>query len=243
LNLDVKQPSAPASTQAYAAPKIRILLVEDHPLVRRGFADVICGEPDLELCAEAARRSEVVAMASQHHPDLIVLDLWLGGYCALDLIGELSEAAHVLVLSMQAETVYAERALAVGALGYIMKHEAIDEILLAIRTVAAGKVYASATIKDDILRSISARRSRKTNDNGMHGLSDRELEVFALIGRGLPTREIAKLLFISRKTVETHRENIKRKLGVKLSSELAVRAAAWLLAPGGSEHSAATPER
>jgi len=228
-------PSPPVNPrQLTTARKTRILLVEDHPLVRRGFAEIVRGEPDLELCAETGRRTEALELVPLHRPDLIVLDLWLSGQCALDLVRELSQEAHVLILSMQAESVYAERTLAVGALGYIMKHESIDRVLEAIRTVAAGRVYASPTIKDDILRSISGRKGRKLNEHSMHGLSDRELEVFALIGKGLPTREIAKLLYVSRKTVETHRENIKRKLGVKLSSELAVRAAAWLLELQGS---------
>lgn len=210
--------------------KIRILLVDDHPLIRKGFADVIQGEPDLELCGEASGRVEAAELVTTQHPDVIVLDLCLSGQLALDLIREIGENSRVLVLSMQPETIYAGRALAAGASGYIMKHESVERVLEAIRTVASGKVYASASIKDDILRSVSGRRA---SDCGMKSLSDRELEVFSLIGKGLPTREIARLLCLSRKTVETHRENIKRKLSVKLSSELAVRAAAWLL-----EHSA-----
>jgi DNA-binding NarL/FixJ family response regulator len=222
-------PSIPPSEKRSTA-KVRILLVDDHPLIRKGFADVIQGEPDLELCGEASGRAEAAELVTAHRPDVIVLDLCLSGQLALDLIREVGENARVLILSMQPETIYAGRALAAGASGYIMKHESVERVLEAIRTVASGKVYASAAIKDDILRSVSGRRA---SDSGMKSLSDRELEVFSLIGKGLPTREIARLLCLSRKTVETHRENIKRKLSVKLSSELAVRAAAWLL-----EHSA-----
>lgn len=223
-------PSTSAPSEKRSVAKIRILLVDDHPLIRKGFADVIQGEPDLELCGEASGRAEAAELVAAHRPDVIVLDLCLSGQLALDLIREVGESARVLILSMQPETIYAGRALAAGASGYIMKHESVERVLEAIRTVAAGKVYASAAIKDDILRSVSGRRA---SDSGMKSLSDRELEVFSLIGKGLPTREIARLLCLSRKTVETHRENIKRKLSVKLSSELAVRAAAWLL-----EHSA-----
>lgn len=194
----------------------RILLVDDHPLVRMGLRQLIEREADFAVCAEAAGIAEALVAARSHDPDVAVVDLMLADGSGLDLVKKLHEELphiNVLVLSMHDRRVYAERCFQAGALGYLMKEDAADRVAEALRTVAGGERFGAVTPAE-------ARPP-------VAALSNRELEVFGLVGDGLPTRTIAARLALSDKTVETHKANIKRKLGITHAGELARLAIAW----------------
>lgn len=194
----------------------RVLLVDDHPLVRMGLRQLIDRETDLGVCAEAAGAAEALAAARAHDPDVVVVDLMLADGNGLDLVKALHEElphVAVLVLSMHDQRVYGERCLKAGAQGYLMKEEAAARVAEALRTVAAGRTFGQQA-------SAGAPSPVAT-------LSDRELAVFELVGAGLPTRAIAMRLSLSDKTVETHKANIKRKLGIGHAGELVRLAIAW----------------
>jgi DNA-binding NarL/FixJ family response regulator len=216
-------------TKTAAATKARILIVDDHALVRRGLAGLIEDEGDLIVCGEAGSAAEALtALATR--PDLIIVDLSLQTGHGLDLIRQLKardEELRILVLSMHDESLFAERVLRAGALGYVSKQEAPGQVISAIRQVLDDKVYLSQAMTERLLRRASGREA----DAVLPGdtLSDRELTVFQMIGEGLPTREIATRLHLSVKTIETYRENIKAKLGLKNSAELSRHAAQWVL--------------
>ena len=216
---------SPASGQAHA----RILLVDDHPIVRQGVAQLIDREPDLKVCGEANTAHQALALLSSLKPDLAVIDLSLEDRNGLDLLKDMKvrfPKLHVLVLSMHDESLYAERALHAGAKGYIMKQEAPDRVLTAIRTILAGEVYVSEKMGARMLRSLADKRSG-SNASPIERLSDRELEVFRLVGKGFSTSEIAEQLFLGVKTVETHREHIKLKLKLIKKGELLRYAVQW----------------
>jgi len=204
--------------------KKRVLIVEDHPLFREGVAQLINKQRDLIVCGAAATAADAKRAVETAAPDVVILDLMLGHSDGLDLIKFLKAIAPqvaVLVISMHDETVYAERALQAGALGYIMKQEASDKVLDAVRAVLCGKTF------------LSGRMRARTSGNGGEPvaalpLSDRELHVFRLIGAGLPTRQIAERLTLSVKTIECYRENIKVKLGLCDGAALAARAREWV---------------
>jgi DNA-binding NarL/FixJ family response regulator len=203
--------------------RIRVLVVDDHPLVRQGLEHLINQSPDLQACAGAAGYDEALAVLDDAAPDVAVVDLSLAGQSGLDLIRELCKrrpSMPVLVLSMLDETVYAERALRAGARGYIMKGEETDEVLDAIRRVTRGEEYLSPRLRADPNVSNPA--------SSLERLSDREFQVFELIGRGLATRGIAKNLGVSVKTVETHRYRIKEKLGLGAANEVVHFAIRWV---------------
>lgn len=215
---------------------VRILLVDDHPIVRRGLAQLINQEKDLEVCGEAVDRGAALKEIERTQPDLAVVDLSLQSSDGLDLIKDIREqkpGLPMLVLSMHDERVYAERVLRAGARGYIMKQEALEKVLQAIRRILEGDVYLSEAVQARLMRAMVAARS-KPEQSPVGQLSDRELEVFQLIGEGLGTREIAGRLGLSVKTIESHYARIKEKLDLKSATELIQSATLWVASEGGT---------
>jgi DNA-binding NarL/FixJ family response regulator len=210
-------------------PKRRILLVDDHAIVRTGFAEIINGESDLQVCGQASSAPSAVEAITRLKPDAVVVDLSLQSGSGLELIKNL-KALHprlaVLVLSMHDEALYAERALRAGALGYVMKREEAETVIRAIRSVLRGEVYLSASLRGRFLHKLVGS-ARQVSASGVAQLSDRELEIFETIGEGLTTREIAQKLHLSVSTVETHRAHIKEKLALRNAAELARAAVEW----------------
>jgi DNA-binding NarL/FixJ family response regulator len=207
---------------------IRVLIVDDHPIVRHGFAALLAGEPDIEVCGDAADAvSARAAMAT--NPDVSLVDVSLGGTSGIDLIRELKELAprmSVLVVSMHDEMLYADRSLRAGASGYIMKHEATDAIVRAIRLVAEGGIFVSEAVSLHLVQRWAANGAPRT-ESPLGDLSDRELHVLELMGRGLGTREIAEQLHISVKTVESYRARLKEKMNLRSGTELVRFAVRW----------------
>lgn len=210
--------------------KRRILIVDDHPFLREGLAQFINKQQDLMCCGEADSQATAQTAVETQKPDLVLLDLRLGNNDGLEFIKSL-KAQHselrILVLSQHDESIYAERALAAGASGYIMKQEATNEVLCAIRTVLDGELYVSRKMSARVLQKMLESRKEVTR-SGIERLSDRELQVLQLLGSGLSTKEIAANLKLSGKTVETYRENLKNKLGLQNSTELVKYAEDWI---------------
>ncbi len=214
--------------------KARILVVDDHPTMREGLTSVLEREPDLMVCGQAATIREALAAAESSKPDLAVVDISLAGQNGIELIKDLKirfPELLVLVHSMHDETVYAERALRAGARGYIMKHETPRKLLVAIRQVLEGKSYLSDAMTDQLLHRMVTPEQRHHKTSPILELTDREFEIFALIGQGLRTAQIAETLHLSPKTVQTHRENIKQKLSLRDSANLVQYAIRWAQAP------------
>lgn len=222
--MSTRKPSNPA----------RILIVDDHPIVRRGLAQLIGDEADLEVCGEAGDVPEALRLVNDTQPDLVLIDISLRDGNGIELIKQLKsrdDGLRMLVSSMHDESLFAERCLRAGAKGYISKEEAAEKVVGAIRTVLQGKIYLSAYLADNLLhRMIGGEDSLEHSP--IDSLSDRELEVFGLIGQGLTTRKIAEKLHLSPKTVETYRENIKSKLNLKNAAELNRHAVQWALENG-----------
>jgi DNA-binding NarL/FixJ family response regulator len=214
----------------------RVFLVDDHPIVRQGLTLLINQEPDLEVCGEAEAAWSVPAALATLNPDVMVLDISLSGPDGFDLLKgvRLTHATlPILVLSMHDESLYAERALRAGANGYIMKQEATDKVLVAIRRILRREVYVSDRIANRMLQQIVSK-STTAPEASVDSLSDRELEVFRLIGDGKGTREIATALNLSVKTVESYQAHIKEKLGLPTARALVQRAIEWRLSTGES---------
>ena len=205
----------------------RIYIIDDHPIIRYGLKLLINQEKDLAVCGEADSLDQAMKDVSREKPDLIILDLMLEKGSALEFIKYLQQQSRsipVLVLSMHDETYYAERVLRAGAKGYIMKDSATDHLVQAVRTILQGEVYLSDRMKSRLISSIAGIRKKKVEADR---LTDREMEVFQLIGQGLSTREIAAKLCLSVKTIETHKENLKRKLKLSNATELIQQATLW----------------
>jgi DNA-binding NarL/FixJ family response regulator len=210
----------------------RILIIDDHPLVRTGFAQLISDSPDLEVCGEAGDMAEALKLVDETSPDLAIIDLSLAGGSGLDLIERIrlrNKDLLMLVASMHDETLYAERVLSAGARGYINKQEAQDRIIFAIRQVLNGKVYLSQAMTDRLLSGMVESGGDKRD---VESLSNRELQVFEMIGEGVATSRIAKQLHLSIKTIETHQAHIKKKLGLNSAHELTQRAIRWSMEHG-----------
>ncbi len=209
----------------------RVLIVDDHPVVRKGLTAMINQEEDLRVCAETEDFHQALAAIKEHVPDLAVVDLTLSGIGGLELVKHLESSnpdLPVLVLSMHDETLYAERVLRAGAKGYIMKQEGTDKLVTAIRRILHGEIYVSEKMSSKMLGQLVGRGPR-TSGSHLETLSDRELEVFELIGRGQGTRQIAERLCLSFKTVESHREHIKEKLELSNANELVQHATQWVV--------------
>ena len=220
----------PQSTIVAAGPrKHRVLVVDDHPIVRQGLALLIDQEPDLVVCGAAEEAHSALQAIASLRPDILILDISLPGSDGIDLLKTIRATdpdIPILVLSMHAESVYAERALRAGANGYIMKQEATDNVLVALRRLLRREVYVSERIANTMLRQLVSG-SRKSDGPPEARLSDRELEVFRMIGAGMGTRRIAEDLGLSVKTVETYQAHIKDKLGLRTSRDLVQRAIQW----------------
>jgi DNA-binding NarL/FixJ family response regulator len=221
-------------TAVAARKRARVLIVDDHPVVRYGLLQMLSNEPDFEVCGEAASAQEALSLVDQRKPDIAVVDISLKGTNGIELVKQIHAMhpeARILVSSMHDEKLFAERALRAGANGYINKQVAITEMVDAIRRVLSGKVYLSAPMTERMVER-ATRRDSDASRSVMQRLSDRELEVFSLLGDGLSTREVAQRLNLSVKTIETHRAQIKRKLGLRNSTELIQRAVEWTLRQG-----------
>jgi DNA-binding NarL/FixJ family response regulator len=209
--------------------RAKVLLVDDHPLVREGLAARIAMQPDLEVCGEAADVDEALALLDATDPAVVTVDITLKSGHGLDLIKKISgkkSRPRVLVVSAHDEALFAERALRAGAHGYVNKHEAQGTVIDAIRTVLRGERYLSAEVTRRLVDQAIAGGSKR---RGIESLSDRELEIFELIGDGESTSDIARRLHLSVHTVETHRENIRIKLNLRRGTELVRHAVQWVL--------------
>ncbi len=208
--------------------KKRVFLVEDHPVTREGFARLIDFQTDLMVCGKATSAAEAMKEIPREKPDIAIVDISLAGGNGIELVKDLAvldPALPVLVLSMHDEKIYAGRAIRAGARGYIMKNEPIELVLRSIREVLRGQICVSEAMRTLMLEKL---HGRKSDTVGVDTLSDRELEVFRLIGEGRGTREIAKHLCISVSTAEKHRAHIKEKLGLQNAPELVSSAARWV---------------
>jgi DNA-binding NarL/FixJ family response regulator len=214
---------------ASQARKYRVLLVDDHPIVRQGLALLIDREPDLAVCGEAEGAHSAFHAVITLKPDIVVLDISLSGPDGLDVLKEIRSktgSLPVLILSMHDESIYADRAMRAGANGYIMKQEATEKVLIAIRRILQGEVYLSDRLTNTMLQQY-VRGAPPTKKSPLVNLTDRELEVFRLIGEGHGTRQIADELHLSVKTIESYQAHIKEKLALRNARELVQHAIEW----------------
>lgn len=212
--------------------KKKVLIIDDHPIVRQGLAQLIRQEADLAVCGEADHGQGISSVIAEVKPDVVILDLTLKDVSGIDVIKEICPRfprLPILVLSIHDESLYAERALRAGAKGYIMKEEAAEKVVTALREVLKGDLYVGEKIKSRLLSK--ALGSSKPGASPLEILSDRELEVFRLLGQGYSTRRIAERFDRSIKTVEIYRANIKQKLGLKDAAELIHCAVRWSQGP------------
>lgn len=209
---------------------IRVFIVDDHPLVRQGLAQIIESQDDLELCGEAEDSSTAMRGIEQTKPDAIIVDISLQGNNGLELIKNVKaihEHVPILVFSMHDESIYAQRALRAGAKGYVMKKESSEKIVDAIRRIIKGEIFVSPRVADQVLHQI-VNGPANAAVSPIDRLTDRELEVVQLIGRGLSTREIADSLHLSVKTIESHRAHVKEKLNLRNATELVQFSVQWV---------------
>lgn len=224
------QPGSDALVVNAMPIKNKILLVDDHPLVREWLTNLINQEAEFEVCGEAGTARQALQMISSTHPDIVIVDIWLDkGGSGIELIKDI-KAMHpnvaAIVLSMHDETLYAERVMRAGAQGYVMKRDATGKILDAIKTVLAGKKYFSAAVNAMMAQKL-VQGTDTTSDSPVAILSDRELEVFELLGRGNNTRQISEQLNLSAKTVQVYCARIKEKLNLTNINELITHAVRW----------------
>jgi len=208
----------------------RVLLVDDHAVVRFGIAQLVNQQSDLVVCGEEEDAANALSAIDRLKPDLVIADISLKDSSGLELMRNIRaqySGLPVLVVSAHDESIYAEIAFRAGALGYLMKSDALERVLTAIRRVLSGNVYVSDTLAARLLQQ-QVRGAKNIQEAPVEGLSDRELEVFQLIGQWKKTKEIARALHLSIKTIEYYREQIKQKLDVKGASELTQYATAWV---------------
>ena len=210
----------------------KIFIVDDHPVFRKGLAQLINEEKDLEVTGEAEKVGHAVSQIQACVPDLVIADITLKDKSGIDLVEYLTghyPSLPILVISMHDESLYAERVLKAGALGYITKQAMTNNVIFAIRRVLDGKRYVSDDMMDMLIgKMVTPGNGGKTSPlRPIDALSNRELEVFQLIGRGYKRKEIADLLHLSVKTIGTHRESIKKKLNLKTAGELVTHAVTW----------------
>jgi RNA polymerase sigma factor (sigma-70 family) len=220
----VKKKSAALSP---AQKKSRILIIDDHVMVREGVAEIIKHEPDLDVCGTATTADEGIEALRKLKPDLILVDITLPGKNGIEFMKDaraMNPDLRILVMSMHDESLYADRVLRAGGRGYIRKQEGGEKLIAALRRVMRGEIAVSEKMTGKLLEKFSGR---KTIDSPLEGLSDRELEVFQLIGQGKTMKEIGRELHISPKTVEVHRSHIREKLKITSAAELIAYAARW----------------
>ena len=219
-----------------AAAQSRVLIVEDHPITREGLAYLINRQPGMTVCGHAEAAPQALEVLKSSEPDLVIVDLTLPGKSGLELIKDI-KALHpglpVFVISMHEESLYAERVLRAGARGYITKEAGGEKVIEAIRQVLRGDIYVSNSVSARILEIFTRGQSERKRSS-IEQLSDREFEIFELIGTGLSSRRIADRLHLSAKTVDTHRASIKKKLNFKTTSELISYAARWAASRGNN---------
>ena len=221
--------TAKQANNNFASKKKTVFVVDDHPIVRQGLALLINREADLAVCGEAEEMHAALSAIQAAKPDILILDISLNGPDGLELLKNIritSARLPVLVLSMHDESIYAERALRAGANGYIMKQEATEKVLVALRRLLSGEIYVSDRIANNMLRHY-VRGTNVSEHSSVSDLSDRELEVFRLIGEGQGTRQIAEALHLSVKTVESYQAHIKEKLSLRSARELVQHAVQW----------------
>lgn len=227
------RPSTSSSSPAIgpaAQTRRRVLLVDDHPMMRAGLAHLIERQADLTVCGEASNPAEALKLLPGAKPEVVLADLTMPGRSGLEFIKDvlaLIPTLPILVVSMHDEAVYAERALRAGARGYIMKEAGGEAVVAAIRQVLRGEVYVSAAMSARILEGISGKKPRGS-DSPIEKLTDREFEIFQLIGQGKSTRDIAEQLHLSPKTVDVHRSHLKEKLELKDATALIRHAVRWV---------------
>ncbi len=213
--------------------RARVLIVDDHPLVRQGLAMNISTNPDFEVCGEAATVSEAMELLRDRKPDLMVVDISLKEGNGIELIKDVRSRftrLPILVVSGFKESLYGERALKAGASGYLNKQESQAKLIEALRVVLKGGRYMSPELAETIINA--GLSGRAESDSIVSRLSERELEIFRMIGSGMTSGAIANALFLSRHTIDTHRENIKRKVNAKNAGELSLMAVHWCLENG-----------
>lgn len=223
-----KQPAKQSVTSLTARKKV--LIVDDHPMTRAGVMQLINKQPDLIVCSEAGNPAEALNEIPKSHPDLLLTDMTMPGRSGVEFIKDvlaLQANLPILVVSMHDEVIYAERTLRAGAKGYIMKEAGGEKLLGAIRHVLRGQVYVSQEMSARILNNLSGQKPRGSN-SPIEKLSDREFEIFQLIGQGRSTRDIAQQLHLSPKTVDVHRGHIKEKMELKDATALVRHAVRWV---------------
>ncbi len=209
----------------------RVLIVDDHPMLRRGLGELLAHEPDLDVCGEADSYASALEQVRELNPDVIIMDIALKDCNGLEVIKQLKaqdDSLKVLVCSMHEESLFAERALRAGALGYINKEQATEAVVTAIRRVLDGKIYLGEKMAERLLHRVHGGQA-ETTETPVDSLTDRELEVFELFGQGFSSSQIAERLHISTKTVDSHRQKIKRKLDLHSSNELVQHAVRWVM--------------
>lgn len=239
---DATQPRKTATVR-----KTQVLLVDDHPMVRQGMKQMIERQAGFKVCAETDSASEAISLIREHEPDIAIVDITLADTSGVELVKDIRamfDQTKVIVASMHDESIYAERCMRAGAMAYVNKQSSGDELCEALRQVGNGHVYVSSATSDRLLKQmVSGEKSEnKGLANSVEALSDRELEVFQMIGQGLRTREIAERLCLSIKTIETYRENIKQKLELEHGTELIRRAVYWDLAQQQGGANLPTPQ-
>lgn len=213
------------------ADQTRIVIVDDHPFVREGLKQLLAGQSDFQLTAEASSAVDAQTAIDAQEPDVAVVDLALGADDGVELVRWIRQShpdVRVLVLSMQDEALYAERLLRLGVSGYVMKNVAGTDFLGALRKVARGQKHVSAAMGERLLSQVAKGRSPGADEDPVSALTDRELEVFRLIGEGISTREISQRLALSMKTVDAHRRHMREKLNLRSTSELIRYATQWV---------------
>jgi len=217
------------SSSSPALTHHRILIVDDHPVLRQGLALVIGREPDLEVCGEAENIEEALRLVEGGHPDVVIIDLSLDGEDGIELIDYIKSrwtAVKILVYSSHDEETFAGRVLRAGAAGYLSKREALPKVIAAIRRILSGEISLSPRITTKLLQRAAV--GKPLDCNPVETLSNREMQIFEMIGRGINTVEIANELQISPKTVESHRKCVKTKLNVRTSAQLSRLAFQWV---------------
>jgi DNA-binding NarL/FixJ family response regulator len=215
-------------------PPARVLIVDDHPLIRAGLCQLINAEKNFTVCGEAEGVASALTLVAATEPHLMVVDISLKDGNGIELVKQIKairEEVKILVSSRHEEALFAERALHAGASGYVNKEVAAENVVEALNTILKGKVYVSEAMSDRLLQGL-ANSEKDRAKSPVERLSDRELEIFELIGEGCSTREIADKLHLSVKTIETHRESIKRKMNLESGNELTRAAVQWVLEQG-----------
>jgi len=216
-------------SEAAGQQKTRVVIVEDHPMFRERLASLINKESDMEVCGESDNIRQAMEVIRATKPDAAIVDITLKGSSGLELLKDLKAQSipmPVLVLSMHDESLFAERVIRAGARGYITKDEASDKVMLAVRKVVSGDIYLSENMTTRVLKNLTDGGA-SLDRPALNRLTDRELEVFQLIGKGKATREIAEALNLGLTTIDTYRARIKEKLNLKNATELMYEATKW----------------